>query len=281
MTNPPSELKVACVQLTSGIDLEYNRQQVEVALQEAVENEAQWIVLPEAVNLLQQKNPLARATAVTEEEDPVLKYCQDIAGKAGVWIHIGSLILRNSTAEGRLLNRGFVIDDQGKIRARYDKIHLFDAILSDQESYRESASFEAGKEAVLLQTPWGGYGMSICYDMRFPHLYRTLSQAGAQILAIPAAFTRPTGKAHWHTLLRARAIENGCFVIAAAQCGEHQDGRATYGHSLIISPWGEILAEAGETPCNLYGTISLTEPERVRYKVPAWQHQPQFRLTFC
>ena len=207
MTNTPSELKVACVQLTSGIDLEYNRQQVEVALQEAVENGAQWIVLPEAVNLLQQKNPLARATAVTEEEDPVLKCCLDIAVKAGVWIHVGSLILRNSTGDGRLLNRGFVIDDQGKIRARYDKIHLFDAILSDQESYRESASFEAGKEAVLLQTPWGGYGMSICYDMRFPHLYRTLSQAGAQLLAIPAAFTRPTGKAHWHT-------PDGLFLLA-------------------------------------------------------------------
>ena len=133
MTNPPSELKVACVQLTSGIDLEYNRQQVEVALQEAVENGAQWIVLPEAVNLLQQKNPLARATAVTEAKDPVLKHCQDIACKAGVWIHVGSLILRNSTGDGRLLNRGFIIDDQGKIRARYDKIHLFDAILSDQD----------------------------------------------------------------------------------------------------------------------------------------------------
>ncbi len=276
MKNPPSELKVACVQLTSGIDLEYNRQQVEVALQEAVENGAQWIVLPEAVNLLQQKNPLARATAVTEEEDPVLKYCQDIAGKAGVWIHVGSLILRNSTGDGRLLNRGFIIDDQGKIRARYDKIHLFDAILSDQESYRESASFEAGKEAVLLQTPWGGYGMSICYDMRFPHLYRTLSQAGAQILAIPAAFTRPTGKAHWHTLLRARAIENTCFVIAAAQCGEHQDGRATYGHSLIVSPWGEILAEAGETPCNLYGTISLTEQNEFAIRYPHGNTNPSF-----
>ena len=123
--------------------------------------------------------------------------------------------------------------------------------------------------------------MSICYDLRFPHLYRTLSQAGAQLLAIPAAFTRPTGKAHWHTLLRARAIENSCFVIAAAQCGEHPDGRVTYGHSLIISPWGEILAEAGETPCNLYKTISLTEPERFRCKVPAWQHQPQFCLTSC
>ena len=158
-----------CTANIQRIDLEYNRQQVEVALQEAVENGAQWIVLPEAVNLLQQKNPLARATAVTEE-DPVLKYCQDIAGKAGVWIHVGSLILGNSTGDGQLLDRGFIIDDQEKIRARYDKIHLASAILSDQESYRESASFEADKEDVLLQTPWGGYGMSICYDMRFFHI---------------------------------------------------------------------------------------------------------------
>lgn len=279
MKTASDELRVACVQLTSGTEPEGNRQLIAPALEQAVAEGAEWIVLPEAVNLLQRDNQKARAVALTEEEDPVLQHCRDFAAAQGCWVHIGSLILRGETESDRLLNRGFVIDHKGEVRARYDKIHLFDVVLSAEERYRESASYQEGDQAICVQTPWGGYGLSICYDVRFPHLYRSLSQTGARILSVPAAFTRPTGKAHWLTLLRARAIETGSFVLAAAQCGDHPDGRSTYGHSLVVSPWGEVLAQAGAEPTVLHASLSLAEVERCRQAIPAWQHNPPYRVT--
>ena len=191
-----------------------------------------------------------------------------------VWVHLGSLAL---ALEGDLLaNRGFLIDPAGDIRARYDKIHLFDVTLAGGESYRESAAYRPGEAAVVAATPWGPLGLTICYDVRFPALHRALAEAGAVMLAVPAAFTRPTGAAHWQVLLRARAIETGSFVIAAAQTGEHADGRATYGHSLVIGPWGDVLLDMGETPGRAIVEIDLGEVAQARERVPALSHARRF-----
>jgi len=193
------------------------------------------------------------------------------AADHGIWVHIGSLLIRRD--DGKLANRGFVIDAAGEIRARYDKLHMFDVDLPTGESWRESASYTPGEGAVVVTTPVGRLGMSICYDMRFPDLYRALTNAGATILAMPAAFTRPTGAAHWHVLLRARAIEGACFVVAAAQTGVHEDGRATYGHSLVIDPWGEVLLDMGEAPGLGFAEIDPVLQEDVRARVPALKHR--------
>jgi predicted amidohydrolase len=171
--------------------------------------------------------------------------------------------------EDRFANRGFLINPDGEITARYDKIHMFDVDLAHGESYRESNGFRPGDRATLAETPWGGYGMAVCYDVRFPHLFRDLARAGARILAIPAAFTRTTGQAHWHSLLQARAIENGCFVIAPAQCGDHEDGRKTFGHSLIIDPWGKILGDGGEKPGVIRATLDISRVDEVRAMIPS------------
>jgi len=191
-----------------------------------------------------------------------------LAQELGIWIHAGSLVIRLAD-DDRFANRGFLIDPTGLIQAQYDKIHMFDVDLANGESYRESNGFRPGTHATLAQTPWGGYGMAVCYDLRFPHLFRDLAKAGARILAVPAAFTRTTGQAHWHTLLRARAIENGCFVVAPAQCGDHEDGRKTYGHALIIDPWGEVLADGGEAPGVVTATLNLNRVSEVRGMVPS------------
>jgi predicted amidohydrolase len=176
----------------------------------------------------------------------------------------------------RLANRSFLIDPAGQIKARYDKIHMFDVDLAGGESYRESATYRPGDRAVLANLPWGTLGMTICYDMRFPQLYRTLAQAGAMFITVPSAFTRPTGQAHWHVLLRARAIETGCFIIAPAQCGEHAEGRKTYGHSLIVSPWGEVLADGGEQVGISLVEIDATKVREARGMVPALDHDRAF-----
>jgi predicted amidohydrolase len=194
------------------------------------------------------------------------------AAQAGLWVHLGSLALKGG-AEDRLVNRGFVIDDQGDIRARYDKIHLFDVDLPTGESWRESAAYAPGDRSVLAGTPWGPLGLSICYDMRFPDLYRALSNAGATMLAVPAAFTVPTGKAHWHVLLRARAIEAGAWVIAAAQAGTHEDGRETYGHGLVVDPWGEVVLDMEDRIGVGFAEIDMDKLADVRARVPALAHR--------
>ncbi len=203
-----------------------------------------------------------------------------MAKACGVWIFVGSLALQTDDEDGRFANRSFAISPQGEVAARYDKIHMFDVDVSEQETYRESDGYRPGKQARILETPFGCFGLSICYDIRFPYLYRALAEAGAEILLVPAAFSPVTGAAHWHTLLRARAIETGCFVIAAAQTGTHSvtrgSARKTYGHSLIISPWGEILADAGTETGITYVDIDLSEVDRARSRVPSLRHGRSF-----
>jgi predicted amidohydrolase len=234
----------------------------------------QIIFTPEMSGLLDRDRRRAAANVSFEADDPVLAAVCDAARAHGVWVQLGSLALKT---EGDLLaNRGFLIDNQGQVRARYDKIHLFDVQLPGGETYRESAAYRPGEAAVVAITPWGGLGLTICYDLRFPALHAALARAGAVILAVPAAFTRPTGAAHWHVLLRARAIETGCFIIAAAQTGTHADGRATFGHSLVVAPWGEVLLDMGETAGMAVLEIDLAAVDEARGRVPALANARDF-----
>lgn len=266
-----SALKVGLVQFTATASIERNIALTEALIREAAAAGAQLVNLPEVSNLMQRRRSLANEVVSLEEHDSALLAWRDLAAELDVWLHVGSMVVRLVDDE-RFANRGILIDADGAIRARYDKIHMFDVDLDGGESYRESSGFRPGERAVLVDTPWGGYGMTICYDLRFPHLYRMLAGAGARILAVPAAFTRQTGEAHWHTLLRARAIETGCFVLAAAQTSDHEDGRKTYGHSLIVSPWGEILADGGEAPGVVLADLDLEQVESARGKVPSLSH---------
>ena len=226
---------------------------------------------PEMSGLLDRDRDRAAGSLVREEGDRVLAAVREAAAKHGLWVHLGSLaVLRE---DGRLANRDFVIDDMGAIRARYDKMHLFDVDLPSGESWRESNSYAPGERAVTVATPLGVLGPAICYDLRFPDLFRALSDAGATLLAVPAAFTRPTGAAHWHVLLRARAIEAAAFVIAAAQTGVHADGRATYGHSLVVDPWGELLLDMGEPAGLGFAEIDPARTEAARARVPVLSHR--------
>jgi predicted amidohydrolase len=231
--------------------------------------------------LLDQDRARASKNLRTEADDPVLAAVRDAAARMGIWVHLGSLALREE-GEERLVNRGFVIDSSGGIRARYDKIHLFDVDLPTGESWRESSSYRPGEGAAVVETPLGLLGMSICYDLRFAGLFAALTDAGATILGIPAAFTVPTGEAHWHVLMRARAIEAGVFVIAAAQCGQHEDGRRTYGHSLVVGPWGEILLDMGEAVGVAFAETDPARVDEVRGRLPAVRHRrpiPKPRLS--
>ncbi|GGI94066.1 amidohydrolase [Polymorphobacter multimanifer] len=229
---------------------------------------------PEMSGLLDRDRARAASQVRAEADDPVLAAVREAAGRHGIWVQLGSLALQG--AGEKFVNRGFLIGPEGEVAARYAKIHLFDVSLGS-ESWRESAAYQAGEEAVVAATPWGALGMTICSDLRFPALHRALAEAGAAMLAVPAAFTRPTGEAHWHVLLRARAIETGSFVIAAAQSGTHADGRATYGHSLVVSPWGEVLLDMGEAPGLGVLDIDLADVATARSKIPALQHARPFR----
>ena len=261
-------LTVAAAQLCSTTDPAENLKLASALVREAAGKGAHLVGLPEVVNLMQDRRKEAVAVTHFESDDPSLKGFRELASELGIWLHVGSLAVKVE-GEDRLANRGFMIDPEGAIRGRYDKIHMFDVDLEGGESYRESNGYRPGDHAELVETPWGGFGMSVCYDVRFPHLYRDLAQAGAKILAVPAAFTRKTGQVHWHVLLRARAIENGCFLMAPAQCGDHEDGRKTYGHALIVAPWGEVLADAGEEPGMAIAEIDMGEVARVRGMVPS------------
>jgi predicted amidohydrolase len=265
-------MQVAVYQSCTGIDPDANARAIVTAIGEAKARGADMLFTPEMSGLLDRDRQRAAAHLHDEASDPVLAAVRAAAAEAGLWINLGSLALKGA-ADGRLFNRGFLIDDKGAVRARYDKIHLFDVDLPTGESWRESAAYAPGDRPVLAHTPFGDIGLSICYDMRFPDLYRALSNAGARILSVPAAFTVPTGKAHWHVLLRARAIEAGAFVVAAAQCGEHADGRATYGHSLVIDPWGEILLDMGDEIGVGLATIDMARLEDVRMRVPALRNR--------
>ncbi len=268
-------LSIGLIQTCTGIDPADEAERLSAQVAEAAARGAELIFTPEMSGLLDRDRARAAAHVRHEDDDPVLAAVRDAAAKAGVWVQLGSLALRG--AGEKFVNRGFLIGPDGAITARYSKIHLFDVTLGS-ENWRESAAYDAGEEAVVATTPWGGLGLTICYDLRFPALHRALASAGARMLAVPAAFTRPTGQAHWHVLLRARAIETGCFVIAAAQSGEHADGRATYGHSLVVSPWGEVIEDMGETPGIGIVAIDLAAVDAARGKVPALEHARPFRL---
>ena len=262
-------MRAAIFQMTSGIDPAANAAAIADMAARAKADGADMLFTPEMAGYLDRDRKRAAATLHSEGDDPVLAAVRGAAAKQGLWVHLGSTPLKDERSDGRWANRSFMIDDSGEIRARYDKIHLFDVDLATGESWRESSVYGPGERIVAVDTPWARMGMSVCYDMRFPDLYRALTNAGATVLLMPAAFTVPTGKAHWHILLRARAIEAGCFVVAAAQTGRHADGRETYGHSLVVDPWGDIVLDMGEPAGLALAEIDLSRVEDVRGRVPA------------
>lgn len=264
-------MKAALLQMTSGIDPSRNAATIVDAVAAAAAGGAAMLFTPEMSGLLDRDRARAAAAIRAESDDLVLAAVRAAAARHGVWVHLGSLAIRRD--DGALANRGFVIDAGGAIVARYDKMHLFDVDLPGGESWRESASYAAGDAPVLVETPLGRLGLAICYDLRFPDLFRALSDAGATLFAVPAAFTRPTGAAHWHVLLRARAIEAGAFVLAAAQTGTHADGRTTYGHSLAIDPWGEPMCDMGEAPGLAFVDLDPARLDAVRARIPALRHR--------
>lgn len=262
-------MRAALFQMTSGIDPAANAAAIVEMIARAKGEGADMLFTPEMAGYLDRDRARAAATLRCQADDGVLAAVRDAAAREGLWVHIGSLPLKDERADGRWANRSFLIDDTGAIRATYDKIHLFDVDLATGESWRESSVYGPGEQVVAADTPWGRLGFSICYDMRFPDLYRALTNAGATILLAPAAFTVPTGQAHWHVLLRARAIEAGCFMIATAQVGDHADGRTTYGHSLVVDPWGDVLLDMGETAGLALVDLDLSRIDAVRERVPA------------
>ena len=266
-------MRAALLQTTSGIDPAANAAMLTAAIAEAKRQGADMLFTPEMVGCIDRNRERAAETLRDEAGDIVLAAVREAAAREGLWVHIGSLGLKDERSDGRWSNRSFVIDGSGDIRARYDKIHLFDVDLPDGVSWRESAVYGPGERLVVVDTPWGRLGLSICYDLRFAELYRRLSDAGATILLVPAAFTVPTGRAHWETLLRARAIESAAFLLAPAQTGLHQDGRETYGHSLAIDPWGEVLLDMGTAPGLALIDIDPTRVKTVRARIPVLTHR--------
>jgi deaminated glutathione amidase len=267
-----SLVRIALFQAQSGIDPAANAERLVAAVRDAAAGGAVMLFTPEMSGMLDRDRERALSKARVEAEDPVLAAVRTAAKDARIWVHLGSLALKGEG--GKLVNRGFVIDDRGEIRASYDKIHLFDVDLPTGESWRESAMYEAGRDAVVVpDTPVGKLGLTICYDLRFPALFERLSEAGAEVIALPAAFTVPTGRAHWQVLIRARAIEAELFVVAAAQAGRHEDGRETYGHSLVADPWGELVLEMGGEPGLAFAEINLARIADVRARIPVHQHR--------
>jgi len=269
-----NKFRAACVQLRSGDDVAGNIHDAERWIRAAAKDGAQFIATPENTTLMAPDGGAKLAQSFDETHDPALPVFADLAKDLGVWLLVGSLAIKVS--ETKTANRSFLFAPDGRIAARYSKIHLFDAAVGSGETYRESNTVEGGDEAVVAETPWGVIGLTICYDMRFPLLYRSLAKKGAFLFTVPSSFTVPTGSAHWHVLLRARAIENGAFVIAAAQGGMHANGRKTYGHSLIVSPWGEVLAEAESDPGVIFADIDPALSKQAREKVPNLQHERAF-----
>jgi predicted amidohydrolase len=270
-------IRAGLVQMRSGRGMARNLADAAELIRQARAEGADVVSTPEMTNILEPDRPRLRALARPEAEDESVRHFAVLAGELGIWLNIGSLALRG--AGDRLVNRSFLFAPDGSIAARYDKIHLFDVDLPSGESLRESHAYESGASAVLADTALGPIGLTICYDIRFPSLYRALAKAGAKLFTVPSAFTVPTGEAHWHVLLRARAIETGSFVLAAAQGGKHESGRETYGHSLIVSPWGEVLGEAGTDPGVVLADVDLSLADQVRARIPALQHDREVGLS--
>ena len=273
----PGAFRVGLVQMCTGRDVERNLRDADELVREAARQGAVYVQTPEVTTLMESERARLFAAVRPESGNGALERFRALARELGIWLHVGSMaVLRDS---GRIANRAYLISPQGGLAARFDKIHMFDIDLPGGESYRESKNYQPGDLAVLAELPWGMLGITVCYDLRFPHLYRALAKAGADFLAIPSAFTRPTGEAHWHVLVRARAIENGCFVFAAAQGGRHESGRETYGHSLIVSPWGEILAEGGVHPSVIVADVKPSDVREARRRIPSLQHDRIFQVS--
>jgi predicted amidohydrolase len=276
-TGKAPTFRVGLVQLRSGCKPADNVETAARLIGEARDGGADYVLTPEMTNILVLKREELLAAIVPEEQDQGLARFRELARARGLWLHIGSLAIRVSPE--RAANRSYLIDPKGEIVARYDKIHMFDVDLANGESYRESRSYRPGDSAAVADLPWGRLGLTICYDVRFPALHRALAEAGASFLASPAAFTKQTGEAHWHVLLRARAIENGAYVFAAAQGGVHEDGRSTYGHSLVIDPWGRVLAEGGAEPGVVIADVDPAEVVTARGRIPSLQHGRRFEVA--
>jgi predicted amidohydrolase len=276
VTGKSSTFRVGLVQMRSGRSPQANLDAATKLIGEAKRAGADYVQTPEMTNVMESGRARLFSTIVAEESDHCLATYRELARALAIHLHVGSLAIKVSP--DKAANRSFLIDPQGEIVARYDKIHMFDVDLADGESYRESENFRSGETAVVADLPWGRLGLTVCYDLRFPALYRALAEAGSSFLAVPSAFTRQTGEAHWHVLLRARAIENGSFVFAAAQGGKHENGRETFGHSLIVDPWGRVLAEGGIDPGVVIADIDPAEVAAARARIPSLQHGRRFEV---
>lgn len=272
-----STLRVGLVQLRSGREPAANLDAAAALIREAARDGAQYVQTPEVTNIMELDRKVLFEKLQDEGADATLASLRQLARELGITLHIGSLALKVSDAKA--VNRGFVIDPDGEISARYDKIHMFDVDLGNGESYRESNAYRPGERAILTDVDGIRLGMTICYDLRFPSLYRALAEGGAKVLTVPSAFTRPTGEAHWHVLLRARAIENGAYVLAAAQGGRHENGRDTYGHSLVVDPWGRVIAEGGTDPGVILAEIDMAEVAAARARVPSLANGRRFEIA--
>jgi len=271
-----STFRVGLIQMRSAREPAVNTEAAVKLIGEAKTGGADYVLTPEMTNIMELSREKLFSTIVPEENDPTLATLRELARALGIYIHVGSLAVK--IAPEKAANRAFLIDRRGDIVARYDKIHMFDVDLANGERYRESRSYRAGELAVTADLPWGRLGITICYDLRFPALYRALAEAGSSFLAIPSAFTKQTGEAHWHVLMRARAIENGSFVFAAAQGGHHENGRDTFGHSLVVDPWGRIIAEGGTEPGVIFADVDPAEVAAARARIPSLQHGRRFEV---
>ncbi|MBM3557722.1 MAG: carbon-nitrogen hydrolase family protein [Alphaproteobacteria bacterium] len=269
-------LRAACVQVNAGTDMAANIAAALGFIRQAKDRGAQFVLLPENVAMLGARGKEVWDRAAEEDHHPALAAFRDAARALDLWLLAGSLSVRVA-GETRVANRSLLLRPDGSIAGRYDKIHMFDVQLPNGEVYRESQNYRPGDLAVLAETPWGLLGMTVCYDLRFPQFYRGLAQAGASLIAIPSAFTQVTGEAHWHVLMRARAIENGAFVLAPAQCGAHAGNRRTFGHSLIVAPWGEVLADGGTEPGVTIADLDLDLIAKARAQIPSLQHDRPYR----
>jgi predicted amidohydrolase len=268
-------LKLACIQANTSNDLAANLATVASMVREAAASGANFAFTAEYTLMMDGSGRVMREQALPADGGMPLAELRALAKELSIWLLIGSLTLK--TEEDRIANRSFLINDNGEVAATYDKIHMFDVTLPDGKVIRESSAYRPGDKAVVAETPWGKLGMTICYDLRFPGLFRRLAQAGAQIITVPSSFQRQTGKAHWHVLLQARAIENGCFIVAPAMCGDHAGNRQTFGHSLVVNPWGEVLADGGEAPGITYAEIDITRVGKVRGMIPSLTHDREYK----
>jgi predicted amidohydrolase len=277
MTTQSPSFRVGLLQMRSGREPARNLDAAVALIREAKSAGADYVQTPEMTNILERNRESLFAAITPEEKDPSLAAFRTLAHELGLYVHVGSLAIE--VLPEKAVNRSFLIDPKGEIIARYDKIHMFDVDLAGGESYRESHSYRPGELAVAADLPWGRIGLTICYDLRFPALYRALAEAGASFIAIPSAFTQQTGEAHWHILTRARAIENGCFIFAAAQGGRHEHGRETFGHSIMVDPWGRVIAEGGSEPGVIMADVDPSLVATVRARIPSLQHGRRFELV--